>query len=48
MLDPEVCVNTAAYLNSDLASAVTDAIIPVDAGHALLPRLNMNPVRPGE
>lgn len=27
---------------------VTQAAIPVDAGHALLPRLNMNPVRPGE
>ena len=48
MLDPEVCANTAAYLNSDLASVVTGAEIPVDAGHALLPRLNMNPVRPGE
>jgi SDR family mycofactocin-dependent oxidoreductase len=44
MMEPEVTAKTALYLNSDLASVVTGATIPVDAGHALLPRVNFDPV----
>jgi SDR family mycofactocin-dependent oxidoreductase len=43
MMDPEVTAKTALYLNSDLASVVTGVGIPVDAGHAVLPGVNMNP-----
>jgi NAD(P)-dependent dehydrogenase (short-subunit alcohol dehydrogenase family) len=43
MMPPEVTARTALYLNSELASVVTGAAIPVDAGHALLPRVNSNP-----
>jgi SDR family mycofactocin-dependent oxidoreductase len=42
-MPPEVTARTALYLNSDLASVVTGAAIPVDAGHALLSRVNTNP-----
>ncbi|MGY1746534.1 mycofactocin-coupled SDR family oxidoreductase [Blastococcus sp. SYSU D00695] len=42
-MPPEVTAKTALYLNSDLASVVTGVAIPVDAGHALLPGVNMNP-----
>jgi SDR family mycofactocin-dependent oxidoreductase len=43
MMDPEVTAKTALYLNSDLASVVTGAAIPVDAGHLLLPGVNLDP-----
>jgi NAD(P)-dependent dehydrogenase (short-subunit alcohol dehydrogenase family) len=44
-LPPEVIANTALYLNSDLAAAVTGVTIPVDAGHMLLPGVNQAPVK---
>ncbi|MGY1746544.1 mycofactocin-coupled SDR family oxidoreductase [Blastococcus sp. SYSU D00695] len=43
MMAPEVTAKTALYLNSDLASVVTGAAIPVDAGHSLLPGVNIDP-----
>ncbi|MFC9471963.1 mycofactocin-coupled SDR family oxidoreductase [Nocardia sp. NPDC056952] len=45
VLDPQVIADTALYLNSDLASVVTGAVIPVDAGHGLLTGFNPVPVR---
>jgi SDR family mycofactocin-dependent oxidoreductase len=42
-MPPEVTARTALYLNSDLASVVTGAAIPVDAGHALLSGVNRDP-----
>jgi SDR family mycofactocin-dependent oxidoreductase len=44
-LPPEVIANTALYLNSELAAAVTGVTIPVDAGHMLLTGVNNNPVK---
>lgn len=44
-LPPEVIANTALYLNSELAAAVTGVTIPVDAGHMLLTGFNQAPVR---
>ena len=44
-LPPETVAHAALFLNSDLASAITGASLPVDAGHMVLPGLNMNPVR---
>jgi SDR family mycofactocin-dependent oxidoreductase len=44
-LPPEVIANTALYLNSELAAAVTGVTIPVDAGHMLLTGVNPAPVR---
>ncbi|KXF52258.1 MULTISPECIES: mycofactocin-coupled SDR family oxidoreductase [unclassified Rhodococcus (in: high G+C Gram-positive bacteria)] len=44
-LPPEVIANTALYLNSDLAAAVTGVTIPVDAGHMILPGFNHDPVK---
>ncbi|GAA4548723.1 mycofactocin-coupled SDR family oxidoreductase [Pseudonocardia xishanensis] len=44
-LPPQVIADAALYLNSDLASAVTGAVLPVDAGHLLLPGVNPHPVR---
>jgi NAD(P)-dependent dehydrogenase (short-subunit alcohol dehydrogenase family) len=44
MLEPAATARVALFLNSDLASVITGAAIPVDAGHAVLPRFNMNPV----
>jgi len=44
-LPPEVIANTALYLNSHLAAAVTGVTIPVDAGHLLLTGINPAPVR---
>jgi enoyl-[acyl-carrier-protein] reductase (NADH) len=32
-----------AYFLSEEASAVTGAILPIDAGHTILPRTNMSP-----
>jgi SDR family mycofactocin-dependent oxidoreductase len=43
-MPPEVIANTALYLNSDLAAAVTGVTIPVDAGHMILPGFNHAPV----
>lgn len=43
-LPPQAIADTALYLNSDLASAVTGVTIPVDAGHLLLPGVNQSPV----
>jgi len=43
-LPPEVIANTALYLNSELAAAVTGVTIPVDAGHMLLTGFNQAPV----
>ena len=42
-LSPEVIANTALYLNSELAAAVTGVTIPVDAGHMLLTGFNQAP-----
>jgi len=44
-LSPQVIADTALYLNSDLAAAVTGVTIPVDAGHLLLTGVNPAPVR---
>jgi SDR family mycofactocin-dependent oxidoreductase len=44
-LSPQVIADTALYLNSDLASAVTGVTIPVDAGHMILPGVNSSPVK---
>ncbi len=44
-MPPEVIADTALYLNSDLAAAVTGVTIPVDAGHMLLTGVNPAPVR---
>ena len=43
-LSPQVIADTALYLNSDLAAAVTGVTIPVDAGHMLLTGVNPAPV----
>lgn len=43
-LPPEVIADTALYLNSHLAAAVTGVTIPVDAGHLLLTGVNPAPV----
>jgi SDR family mycofactocin-dependent oxidoreductase len=43
MLDPEAIAKAALFLNSDLASVITGVAMPVDAGHAVLPRANMWP-----
>lgn len=42
-LAPNVVAEAAVWLNSDLASAVTGATIPVDAGHMLLSGYNHAP-----
>jgi SDR family mycofactocin-dependent oxidoreductase len=44
-LPPETIANTALYLNSDLAAAVTGVTIPVDAGHLLIAGVNASPVK---
>jgi SDR family mycofactocin-dependent oxidoreductase len=44
-LAPQVIADTALYLNSDLAAAVTGVTIPVDAGHTLLAGFNHAPVK---
>lgn len=43
ILPPEVIANAALFLNSDLASAITGVVLPVDAGHMILPGFNMFP-----
>lgn len=42
LIPPVEVANSAVYLNSELARTVTGAIIPVDAGHMLLNRINRN------
>jgi SDR family mycofactocin-dependent oxidoreductase len=44
-LPAQVIADTALYLNSDLATAVTGVTIPVDAGHMLLTGTNPAPVK---
>lgn len=44
-LPPQAIADTALYLNSDLAATVTGVTIPVDAGHLLLPGMNLNPTK---
>jgi SDR family mycofactocin-dependent oxidoreductase len=44
-MPPQVIADTALYLNSNLAAAVTGATIPVDAGHMILPGFNHAPVK---
>jgi SDR family mycofactocin-dependent oxidoreductase len=44
-MPPQVIADTALYLNSDLAAAVTGVTIPVDAGHMLLTGVNPDPVK---
>jgi SDR family mycofactocin-dependent oxidoreductase len=44
-LPPQVIADTALYLNSDLAAAVTGVTIPVDAGHMLLTGVNPAPIK---
>jgi SDR family mycofactocin-dependent oxidoreductase len=43
-MPPQVIADTALYLNSDLAAAVTGVTIPGDAGHMILPGINPAPV----
>ncbi|WP_246124366.1 hypothetical protein [Nocardia bhagyanarayanae] len=45
MLDRQVVADTSLYLNSELASVVTGAVIAVDAGHGLLTGFNRAPVK---
>jgi SDR family mycofactocin-dependent oxidoreductase len=44
-LNPQRIADAALFLNSDLASSVTGVTLPVDAGHLLIPGVNMNPVK---
>jgi SDR family mycofactocin-dependent oxidoreductase len=41
----QVIADAALFLNSDLAGAITGVTLPVDAGHLLIPGINMSPVR---
>ena len=43
-LEPSNVSHAVAYLLSDEASAVTGTIMPIDAGHTILPRTNTSPV----
>jgi SDR family mycofactocin-dependent oxidoreductase len=43
ILPPEVIANAALFLNSDMASAITGVVLPVDAGHGILPGFNLAP-----
>ncbi|MGH3446864.1 MAG: mycofactocin-coupled SDR family oxidoreductase [Nocardioidaceae bacterium] len=45
VLPPQVIADTALYLNSELAAAVSGVVIPVDAGHTVLPGFNHAPTR---
>ena len=44
-MDPQAIADTALYLNSAMAENVTGVTIPVDAGHMLLLKRNMNPIK---
>ncbi len=41
---PEVIANAALFLNCELAAKVTGVTLPVDGGHLVLDRINVNPV----
>lgn len=41
---PEVIAEAGVYLNSNMASAVTGVVLPVDAGHMILTGVNPAPV----
>ncbi|MGD9527517.1 MAG: mycofactocin-coupled SDR family oxidoreductase, partial [Pseudonocardia sp.] len=43
-LNPEAIADAAAWLVSDQASTVTGIVVPVDAGHLILPGVNPAPV----
>jgi SDR family mycofactocin-dependent oxidoreductase len=45
LLPPGVVADAALFLNSRLAGAVTGAVLPVDAGHLILPGYNHRPTR---
>jgi SDR family mycofactocin-dependent oxidoreductase len=45
LMPPEVIANAALFLNSDLASSITGVALPVDAGHMILPGMNLSPVK---
>jgi NAD(P)-dependent dehydrogenase (short-subunit alcohol dehydrogenase family) len=45
VMPPEVIANAALFLNSDLAATITGVALPVDAGHMILPGINMAPVK---
>lgn len=45
LLPPQAIADTALYLNSELAAAVSGVVIPVDAGHTVLPGFNHAPVK---
>lgn len=44
ILNPQVLADAALWLVSDGAAAVTGVALPVDAGHMVLPGINMAPV----
>lgn len=44
-LSPQAIADTALYLNSHLADAVTGVTIPVESGHLLLTGMNLAPVK---
>lgn len=44
LLEPLDIADTAVYLNSRLARHVTGVVVPVDAGHLLVSRVNRDPV----
>jgi SDR family mycofactocin-dependent oxidoreductase len=44
-LAPQAVADTVLYLNSHLAASVTGVVIPVDAGHSILPGVNPRPVK---
>jgi NAD(P)-dependent dehydrogenase (short-subunit alcohol dehydrogenase family) len=43
-LPADVIADAAVFLNSDLARAITGVVLPVDAGHLLIPGFNHSPV----
>ncbi len=43
--DPSSIADAAVFLNSELARAVTGAVLPVDAGHSVLTGINIAPRR---
>jgi enoyl-[acyl-carrier-protein] reductase (NADH) len=42
-MEPQVIANAALFLNSELASTITGAAVPVDGGHLLLTGFNHSP-----
>jgi NAD(P)-dependent dehydrogenase (short-subunit alcohol dehydrogenase family) len=47
-LSPQAIADTVLFLNSHLAATVTGVVIPIDAGHLILPGVNLHPVKPGD